>query len=398
MCFNRTTRLLRFRCGQLLLDQRSNIRVGDILFAVGQDLELLEQAANLIVIQLKPERAGPVGQRCPATMLAQHQVGLVETDILRPHDLVGGRFLEHPVLVDARLVGKRVATDDRLVSLHLQTGNPREELAGGDQQLAVDPRIATVEIGAGPHRHHDLFQRAIAGPLTDAVDRALDLARPRLDPGQAVGHRQPEIVVAMDTEHRIAGVGDPVDQALDHVAHMGRCGVADRVGDIDRGRPRLDHRLDHPAEKVHLGADRVLGRKLDVVAITFGPLHPLDRVLDDLVGRHVQLELAVDRTGGQEDMDPRRLGVLQRLPGPVDILVVTATETGDLGAFEIIGDLLDRPEIIGRGDRETGLDHIDAQVDQRLGDLHLLLVVHAAAGRLFTITQSRIENLDNAFI
>ena len=50
-----------------------------------------------------------------------------------------------------------------------------------------------------PHvqRHHDLFERRVAGTLADAVDRALDLARAGLDRGQRVGDRQPEIVVAV---------------------------------------------------------------------------------------------------------------------------------------------------------------------------------------------------------
>ena len=35
--------------------------------------------------------------------------------------------------------------------------------------------------------------------------------------------------------------------------------------------------------------------------------------------RHLQLVLAVDGRGGEEDVDPRLLGVLERLPGAVDV-------------------------------------------------------------------------------
>jgi hypothetical protein len=46
------------------------------------------------------------------------------------------------------------------------------------------------------HRHDDLFERGVAGPLADAVDRAFDLARAVFDRGQAVGDRQAQVVVA----------------------------------------------------------------------------------------------------------------------------------------------------------------------------------------------------------
>ena len=58
-------------------------------------------------------------QGVPAAVLAQHQVGLRQADVLGVHDLVGAALLEHAVLVDAGLVGEGVPADDRLVALHL---------------------------------------------------------------------------------------------------------------------------------------------------------------------------------------------------------------------------------------------------------------------------------------
>ena len=37
---------------------------------------------------------------------------------------------------------------------------------------------------------------------------------------------------------------------------------------------------------------------------------------------------------------------------------------------------------------------IDTQIDKRLSDFHLLLQIHAAAGRLFAVAQRRVENFD----
>ena len=50
------------------------------------------------------------------------------------------------------------------------------------------------------HGHDDFFQGAVAGPFAEAVDGAFDLAGPFLHGGQAVGHGQAQVVVAMDAE------------------------------------------------------------------------------------------------------------------------------------------------------------------------------------------------------
>ena len=81
---------------------------------------------------------GAVGQGGPAAVLAQHQVAHREADVLGPHDLVGGAFLEHAVLVDARLVGEGVLAHDGLVPLHLDAGDVGHQPAGGDQPPGVD--------------------------------------------------------------------------------------------------------------------------------------------------------------------------------------------------------------------------------------------------------------------
>ena len=63
-----------------------------------------------------------------------------------------------------------------------------------------------------------------------------------------------------------------------------------------------------------------------------------------------------------------------------------------------VGDFADRLEIAGRGDGKAGLDHVDAQVDQRLGDFHFLRQVHTGAGRLLAVAERGVENDDQSVV
>ena len=173
---------------------------------------------------------------------------------------------------------------------------------------------------------------------------------------------------------------------------MGRRGVADRVGNVDRRRAGPDGRLDDFAQKIELGARGVLGRELDVVAVAGRPADAVHGPIDDFLFVHLELELAMDGAGGQKDVDARGIAVAQGFPGAIDVFVVAAGQPADDRAVNVLGDLADRFEVARRGDRETGLDDVDAQVDQGLGDLQLLGQVHARAGRLLAVAERGVEN------
>ena len=51
-------------------------------------------------------------------------------------------------------------------------------------------------------------------------------------------------------------------------------------------------------------------------------------------------------------------------------------------------------EVAGRGDREAGLDHVDPQAGELLGDLHLLGGVQRDPGRLLAVSQGGVEDVD----
>ena len=83
------------------------------------------------------ERLAAALNGVPAGMTAEHELLGRLADVLRPHDLVGARVLQHAVLVDAGLVRERVAADDGLVRLDRFVGELGQQLAGLEESLAT---------------------------------------------------------------------------------------------------------------------------------------------------------------------------------------------------------------------------------------------------------------------
>ena len=126
-------------------------------------------------------------------------------------------------------------------------------------------------VGPRPHRHHDLFQRAVARPLADAVDRAFDLPRPVFDAARLLATARPRSLWQCVLITALSMFGTRFfSMAIDAAVFLRR-GVADGVGNVDGRRPGFDRRFDDLAEKIALGAGGVFGRKLDVVAVAARP-------------------------------------------------------------------------------------------------------------------------------
>ena len=304
-------------------------------------------------------------------------------------------MLEHAVLMDAALVRERVPPDDRLVVLHRERGHRRHELRRPRQHGGVDAGPVRQHVVAHPHRHHDFFERGIAGAFADAIDGAFDLAGAGAHAGERVRHRHAEIVVAMHREARQVGIR----HALAHASCIKReiflrHRVADGVGDIDGGGAGLDRGLDATAEEIELGAGAVLARPLDVVGVVARAGDLRDHHLEDFVRLLLQLVFHVHRRGGQEGVDAPPLRRLDRFGAAVDVLERGARQPADHRVFGALGDLMDGGKIAFGGDRKPGLDDVDAHLVEQFGDFELLLMGHGGAGALLAVAQSGVEDDD----
>ncbi len=284
--------------------QGLDVAIKEFLLAVGERLEFLEHAVEFKFIELEAQLAHPVAKRVAAAVLAEHQIAVGQADILRTHDLVGHAVLQHAVLVYAGLVREGVLADHRLVARDGLAGDARDQAAHRIEAVGLDSGLQIEKLRARGQRHDHLFQRAVAGALADAIDRAFNLAHPGDHRGQAVGHRHAQIVVAVDRQAHLVDAAHVLAQVPEQFAKFIRYRVADRVGNVDRCGARIDRGLDHARQEIQFGARGVLGGEFHIIAILAGDLHGLHRAAHDFILRHVQLVFAMDRAGGQKNVQP----------------------------------------------------------------------------------------------
>ena len=198
----------------------------------------------------------------------------------------------------------------------------------------------------------------------------------------------------------VACVADQRDDALDQRPELGRDGVADGVGDVDRRRAGLDDRLVDLEQVVEVGARGVLGRELDlgVAPELLAPVaDPADRLGERRLAIDPELVLEVDVAGRDEHVEVGPLGDADRLDRALRVAVLAAGEGRDGDpAAGLLGDPADGLEVARRGGREAGLDDVDLEPRQLARDVELLGGGQAGAGCLLAVAQGGVEDADAA--
>ena len=134
-----------------------------------------------------------------------------------------------------------------------------------------------------------------------------------------VGHRQAQVVVAVDGDDRLVDVGHVLLDAADERLELVGDGVAYGIGDVNGCGAGRDALLEQRVDVERVGAGRVHGRELDVGAVLLGPRHGRAGHLPHLVAVLLQLVHHVDVGGGEEDVDAGLGGVFHRLPAGVHV-------------------------------------------------------------------------------
>jgi hypothetical protein len=379
---------------EALVQQGEEVLVEDLPLPVRQGGEAAVHLGELQVGELVAQLAVAPLQRVTPGVLAEHQRRAGNADHLRPDDLVGEAVLEHPVLMDARLVGEGVAAHDGLVGLGEDAGEVRQELAGAVDlaglHLAAEAQPGTSHLPG----HHDLLQCGVAGPLADAVHRALHLPGAGLDGGERVGDGEAQVVVAVGAQHHPVGTGDAGPDVAEHRGVLVRQRVSDRVGQVDRAGTFGDRQLRHPAEEVGIAPARVLGGEFHVVGVASGPAHGAPHHVEHVVPRGAQFLPDVQIGGGDEHVHPSPRRRPDRLAREIDVPVVAPRQGRDHGPAHFGGDLPHAAVVALGGRGEPRLDDVHAERVELPGESELLLGGETVAGGLLAVAQGGVEDED----
>ena len=155
---------MRFRAemaastGPLPVEHSSHIVVGDLFLLVSEHEELLvDLVERLLVLDVHAVDFQTIAQRSTSGTCGEHDLVVVESDVLRVDDLVGLYVLQHAVLMYATGVSEGIAADDGFVGLHRHV-HQRGDHAGDRIDLAcVDVRV-NADVLMTFKNHGDLLQ------------------------------------------------------------------------------------------------------------------------------------------------------------------------------------------------------------------------------------------------
>ena len=158
--------------------------------------------------------------------------------------------------------------------------------------------------------------------------------------------------------------------------------------------PAVDRGLQHLAHEVEVGAGGVLGRELDVVGVApgRGPRPPAASAFTCSGVIRSLCFMCVSLVAMKTWMRARS-ACCDGLPAAVDVGEGRAGQAADDRARGPPAAMAcDRLEVALAGDREAGLDDVDAEAGELLGDLELLAHVERDARRLLAVAQRGVED------
>ena len=378
----------------LFTHEHQYIVVVDVFFAVGQFEERLIGFVERLFVELDAQQVKAVLEGGSSAAGGQYNRGFVDTHLFGVDNLVALAILQHAVLMDARRVGKGVASHDGLVGLYRHIHQIRYEAARAVNLLGVDVGF-DLQVVVALANHGDLLERGVSGPFADAVDGHLGLPGSVLDAGHGVGRSHTQVVVAVGSDDHAVYPLDVLHEVANLLAELVGQAVAGGVGYVDDGGPGLDDGLDDASQIFVVGTACIFGVELYIFDISFGILDGSDSPLDNLFTSRVELVFDVVVRGAYTGVYAFVLGILQGLGRYLDVVLDCPGERTDGGPGHRLGYGYDRCKVAGAGYRETGFDNVDPEGFERFGYLYFFYGVELTAGHLLAVSQGCVENVQS---
>ena len=205
--------------------------------------------------------------------------------------------------------------------------------------------------------------------------------------GNRVGHAEPEILVAVDFDRLLQALDDLLHDVADRI----RRAPADRVGHRQRVHVAFGGDLvDDVEEPADLGARGVDGEEDGVEAGFLGRERRVDRGLHGPI--HAPAVGVLDHVVAGGNLDDHA-GAAARLDD-LDLFGNAAREREDFGLQPQRGDVLNGGLVLLGHRRHAGLDPVNAERVELLGNRDLLFAAEHDGGLLLAVAQRDVVNLD----
>ena len=283
-------------------------------------------------------------------------------------------MLDDAVLVNAAGVREGVGAHNGFVGLHGHGHEVRYHGRGFGQQAGVDVGVQ-VEVRVLAQNHHHFLQGRVAGALAHAVYRAFDLPGAVHHAGNGVGSGQAQVVVAMRGKPHSVDAAHVFVQKLDFRAVFLGQAVAGGVRNVEDGGAGFDGRLAHAGQEFVIGTAGVFGVEFHVFHEALGELHGGNGAGQHVGAGGAELVLNVHIGGADAGVDARVAGGPQGLGGHANVVFYGPRQAAHGGLAGLGGNGLHGGKIAGAGNRETGLDDVDAEQLELLGNEKLLVAV-----------------------
>ena len=315
-----------------------------------------------------------------------------------------GRVGPHAGDVHSALVRERVASDVRCVGVGGEVEELVDEARGLAQRRELrlgQALVAELELQA----RDDRDEVGVAAALAVAVDRPLHVGRAGLDRRERVGHPTAGVVVTVGPD-----LDADVSERTCHLERRGGNAVRERspvgvaAGHGLRSRLGRDHQaLERIPRVVGIAVEEVLGVVDDALA-------SCDEERDR-IGDHAQVLLAIDPDHLLEVQGPRLTDEHDdrgEAPGQDPqsrVLLGTGVppaghpEGRDVGVLEALGrEQREELELLRVRFGEPGLDHVDPELVEAVGDAELLLRRERHALPLHAVAERGVEELDRGHV
>ena len=118
-------------------------------------------------------------------------------------------------------------------------------------------------------------------------------------------------------------------QILNQGAEFFRCGKADRVGDVHRGRAGIHHRLHHLAQEIRIGTGGIFRGEFHVIAQGLSKADCFRGLLKTLLTADPELVMQMDIGGGEKHVNAGTSGMPKRLPRALNVFVLGPSQAGN---------------------------------------------------------------------